>query len=113
MFITINKDGMKLNADVNVKNELTKECVIKDLFGILVIVSVNVINHVTGELLDYKIRECRKRLIDKLVEECSENIDGNKILYNDTLNAILLNTIPLDDYKKVCGSCTHYLLYFS
>ena len=32
-----------------VKNYLTKECMIKDLFGILVIVSVNVINRVILE----------------------------------------------------------------
>ena len=43
--VTINKDGLKTNADVNIKNSLTKECVIKDLFGILVIVSVNMINY--------------------------------------------------------------------
>ena len=49
VFVTINKDGMKTNADVNVTNSLTKECVIKDLFGILVIASVNVINHVMLE----------------------------------------------------------------
>ena len=46
VLVTINKDGMKTNVGVNVKNWLTKECVMKDLFGILVIVSVNVINHV-------------------------------------------------------------------
>ena len=45
----INKDGMKINADVNVKNWLTKEYVTKDLFGIQVIVNVNMINHVTLE----------------------------------------------------------------
>ena len=45
VFVTINKDGMMTIADVNVKNQLTKGYVIKDLFGILVIVSVNVINH--------------------------------------------------------------------
>ena len=44
VFVIMNK-----NADVNVKNELTKECVIMDLFGILVIVSVNAINHVMLE----------------------------------------------------------------
>ena len=44
MFVTINKDGMKTNADVNVKNKFTKGCVITDFFGILVIVSV--INYV-------------------------------------------------------------------
>ena len=37
---------MKINVDVNVKNEFIKEFLIKDLFGILVIVSGNVINHV-------------------------------------------------------------------
>ena len=45
VFVIIKKDGMKINADVNVKNWLTKEYVIKDLFGILTVVNVNVINH--------------------------------------------------------------------
>ena len=35
-----------INAEVNVKNQLTKEDVMKDLFGILVYANVNVINHV-------------------------------------------------------------------
>ena len=43
------QDGMKTNADVNVKKLLTKEYVITDLFGILVIASVNVTNHVILE----------------------------------------------------------------
>ena len=30
-----------------------------------------------GEYLDYKNCKCRKRLTDKLLEECSENIDEN------------------------------------
>ena len=29
-----------------------------------------------GEYLDYSSFKCRKRLVDKLVEECRENIDG-------------------------------------
>ena len=33
-----------------------------------------------GEYLDYKYCKCKKRIIDKLVEECSENIDGNEML---------------------------------
>ena len=37
---------VKINADVNVKNWSIKEFVIKDLFGILVIMNVNVINPV-------------------------------------------------------------------
>ena len=46
MFVIMKNVGIKLNADVNVKNYLLKEYVIKDVFGILVIVSVNVIKHV-------------------------------------------------------------------
>ena len=44
VFVTINEDGMKTNGDLNVKNQLTKEHVIRELFGILVTVSVSVIN---------------------------------------------------------------------
>ena len=31
-----------------------------------------------GEYLDYKNCRCRNKQVDKIVEECSENIDGNK-----------------------------------
>ena len=41
MFVIINSVGIKINADKNAKNYL-----IKDLFGALVIVSVNVIKRV-------------------------------------------------------------------
>ena len=49
-----------------------------------------------GEYLDYQNCKCGKRVIDKLVEECSENIDENEMIYNKTLN----------DYGKVYNSCT-------
>ena len=58
-----------------------------------------------GEFLDYKNCKCRKRLIDKLVEECSENIDGNEMFNNGTFNAI-----PLNDYGKICNSCIIYIV---
>ena len=38
-------------------------------------------------------------MIDKLIEECSENIDENDMIYNATLN----------NYEKVCHSCTIYI----
>ena len=60
-----------------------------------------------GEYLDYKNFKCRKKIVDKLVEECSENIDGSEIIYNGTLNAI-----ALDDYGNVCNSCAIYILSF-
>ena len=60
-----------------------------------------------GEYLDYKNCECKKKLVDKLVEECNENIDEkelhqNKMIYNSNLN----------DYEKICSSCTIYVVFF-
>ena len=55
-----------------------------------------------GEYLDYEISKCRKKLLDKLVKECIENIDENEVIYNGTLN----------DRKNVCGSCTVYIVLF-
>ena len=46
VFVKMNKGEMKINANVNAKYWLIKVVVIKDLFEILVIVSVNVINYV-------------------------------------------------------------------
>ena len=61
-----------------------------------------------GEYLDYKNSNCRKRIIDKLVDECSENI-----YENETLDVIQLNTIPLNVYKKVYNSCVVYIVLFA
>ena len=44
-FVIINNVGMMINAGANAKNQLIKVYVVKDLFGILVVASVNVINH--------------------------------------------------------------------
>ena len=52
------------------------------------------------EYLDYQNYRCRKKIVNKLVEECSEIIDESKIIYNSSLN----------DYKKVCNSCTVYII---
>ena len=49
------------------------------------------------EYLDYENCKCRKRLINKLVEECSENIVGNEMIRND--------------YENVCNFCTIYILF--
>ena len=35
------------------------------------------------------------------------------MLYNETLDVISLNTIPLNVYKKVCNSCTTYIILFA
>ena len=61
-----------------------------------------------GEYLDYKNCRCRNKLLDKLVEQYFKNIDGNKILHNETLDVI-----PLKNCKKVRNSCTVYTVLFA
>ena len=52
-----------------------------------------------GEYLDYGNCKCRKKL-DKLVKECSEDIDGNEKIHNAILN----------DYRKLLNSCKIYVV---
>ena len=61
-----------------------------------------------GKYPDYKNCKCRKKIIDKLIEECSENTDENKMLYNETLNII-----SSSDNNKTCDSCIVYIVFFS
>ena len=84
VFVIINNVGM-MNAGLNAKNWLIKVYLTKNLFRILVIVSVNVMNHDVGEYLDYEKCKCKKKLVDKLVEcsypeEYTENTDEVKIV---------------------------------
>ena len=55
-----------------------------------------------GEYLDYKNCKYRERIIDKLVEECSENFYENETI----------DVIPLNVYKKVGNSCMVYIVLF-
>ena len=49
VLVIINNIETKVNADVNVKNWLTKEHMIMDLFGIVVTVNVSVVNRVISD----------------------------------------------------------------
>ena len=49
-----------------------------------------------GEYLDYENCKCRKKLVDRLVDECAENIDEVKIAV-----------------KNECSSCMLYMVLFS
>ena len=49
-----------------------------------------------------------KNPIGKLVEECSENIDGNEMIYNGTWMNMNMN-----EYEIVCNSRTIYIVLFS
>ena len=98
LFAIIINVGIKTNADVNAKNWLIKVHVIKDIFGIQVIVSCDV-----GQYLDYKNCKCRIRLIDKLVDECTGIVEEVKA-------AIITLAENENSYKW--SSCTVYTVLF-
>ena len=93
VFLIVNNVGIKINADVNAKYCISKEWSIDNMkkTGLKGIWDKGFIwNPINcececdklcdvGEYLDYENFKCRKRLIDKLVEEWSEIIDGVKI----------------------------------
>ena len=54
-----------------------------------------------GEYLDYENYKCRKKLVNKLVEEYSENIDENEMI-----------SVSSNDWKSVCGSCKINIVLF-
>ena len=57
-----------------------------------------------GEYLDHANCNSRKRLVDKLVEECSENINKKELHPNELIS------VTSNDYKNVGGSCTIYIV---
>ena len=61
--------------------------------------------------MDYKNFKCKQNIAGALVEECTQNIDENEMTYNGTLNAVLLDEILLNDYKKVCSFCVVFVNY--
>ena len=53
-----------------------------------------------GEYLDYENCKCRKRLVDKLIEECNENIEETSL-------------IKINSTKCKHNSCILYIVLFS
>ena len=54
-----------------------------------------------GEFLDYKNCKCRKRLVDRLVEECRENIDEKELHPTELFSIKMIYDSTLNDYKKI------------
>ena len=52
-----------------------------------------------GEYLDYENCKCRKRLVDKLIERCNENIEETSL-------------IKINSVKCKSNSCILYIVYF-
>ena len=104
LFAIINNIGMEINVDVNVKNQLIEMYAIKDLFGILVIVNASAINLVIS--VNIQIIETvsvDKKLVDPLVEECTENINETKLVEK---------TLDKNENKDKCNSYVVYKVLF-
>ena len=57
-----------------------------------------------GEYLDYENCKCRKKLVGKLVEECTEYFEEVKLAKI---------TSAEDENKHKCSSCSLYIVLFS
>ena len=57
-----------------------------------------------GEYLDYENCKRRKKLVDKLVEECTENVEEVKLAKI---------TLAENESRHKCSSCTQYIVLFS
>ena len=86
---------------------------IKDLFGIRVILSVNVINHVilvseTTKIVSAKKKKKKKKQVDKLVEECTENIEETRLV---EITSVELHSAK-NENKHKCSSCMLCIVFF-
>ena len=56
------------------------------------------------EYLDYENCKCRKKLVDKLIEECTENVEETKLVEK---------ILGKNENEVECSSCTLYIVLFS
>ena len=96
MQVFVNNVGMKINAVVNVKKRLINpsncECQCDKSCDI-------------GEYLGYENCKCRKNLVDKLVEKCTENVEEVKL-------AKIALAEHENKHKNKCSSCQLYIVLF-
>ena len=65
-----------------------------------------------GEYFGYKNCNCKKRLIDKLVEECSGHIDGNEMTHNDYKNSYTIYIVLFVIAFLIIISISSVFIYF-
>ena len=105
MLVIINNARIKINANVNECNELIDkvvsnkgfiwnlincECECDKTFGV-------------DEYLDYEHLKCRKKLVDRLVDECTETVEEVKLVKI---------TLTEKENSYECSSCTMYIVLF-
>ena len=97
-FVIINNVGMMINIGVNVKNWFIKVYVIRYIQNPSICECECDNSCDVVEYLDYENCKCRKRLVDKVVEECNEIVQEVK---------------TLDKNEDKCSSCILYIALFS
>ena len=67
-----------------------------------------------GEYLNYENCKCKKSLVDKLVEECTETVEKMKLAKITwmELGSMELHSVK-NKNKHKCSSCTLYIVLFS
>ena len=102
MFVTINSVGIKRNVGCECKELIDKDVCNKGIIW-------NPSNWECecdescdiGEYLDYSNCNCRKKLVDPLVKECTENIEETKLVKK-----------TLVENEDRCSFCTVYRVLF-
>ena len=64
-----------------------------------------------GEYLDYENCKCRKRLVDKLVDECDENIDEEVKIVSES-NSWLLHIVFFSIFFTINVVIVTYFVYY-
>ena len=67
-----------------------------------------------GKYLDYKNRKCRKRLVDKLLDECYENIDEVKTVSESKtkFNSCILYIVLFSIFFTINVGISAYFIYY-
>ena len=68
-----------------------------------------------GEYLDYSNCKCRKILVDKLVEECTENIDEakiDKVTENECKSSCTIYIVLIAIVFTICIGIGIYFVYY-
>ena len=100
LFVIVNNDEMKIKVGVNVNKLINKGICDKGYIWNPSICECECDK--TCEYLDYKNCKCRKKLVDKLIDECTEITEETKLSKITPENE--------NSYYK-CSSCKVYIIF--
>ena len=101
VFVITNNAGMIINADVNVKNWLIKVCDEGLIWNPNNCDCGCDKSCDVGEYLDYENCKCRRKLVNKLIEGCTETVEEVQL-------AKIISAEEENNHK--CNSCTLYIV---